>query len=107
MIRRVLFPGLVAAALYFALFGGQYSVFEVSKVREDTAREATELQALRLEADSLRARADSLENHEATLERVARERFGMIRAGEVLYRFAEPPAAEEATGEGDTRRGGG
>lgn len=97
MIRRVLFPGLVAAALYFALFGGQYSVFEVSRVREDTIRETAELQALRLEADSLRARADSLENHDATLERVARERFGMIRPGEVLYRFADP--AEGAEGE--------
>lgn len=95
MIRRVLFPGLVAAAVYFALFGGQYSVFEVSRVREDTVLETAELQALRLEADSLRARADSLENHDATLERVARERFGMIRPGEVLYRFAEPEAGEE------------
>ena len=107
MIRRVLFPGLVAAALYFALFGGQYSVFEVTRVREDTVRETAELQALRLEADSLRARADSLENHDATLERVARERFGMIRPGEVLYRFAEPPEDEEGGEEGEERRGGG
>jgi cell division protein FtsB len=103
MIRRVLFPGLVAAALYFALFGGQYSVFEVSRVRADTVRETAELHALRLEADSLRARADSLENHDATLERVARERFGMIRPGDVLYRFAEPIEGEE----GGERRGGG
>lgn len=107
MIRRVLFPGLVAVALYFALFGGQYSVFEVSRVREDTTLEAEELQALRGEADSLRARADSLENHDATLERVARERFGMIRPGEVLYRFAEPLEGDEGEDTPEGRSGGG
>jgi cell division protein FtsB len=31
-----------------------------------------------------------LESDSATIERVARERYGMIRRGEVLYRIAEP-----------------
>jgi len=95
VIRRVLLPGLVAMALYFALFGGQYSVFEVSRVRTDIVVESAQLAALRNETDSLRARTDSLETHDGTLERVARERFGMIRPGEVLYRFAEPLEADE------------
>jgi cell division protein FtsB len=43
---------------------------------------------LRLEAeiDSLTAWAAALESDSATQERVARERFGMIRNGEILYR---------------------
>jgi cell division protein FtsB len=40
--------------------------------------------------DSLSAWADSLRDDSGTLERVARERFGMIKEGETLYRFAEP-----------------
>jgi len=47
--------------------------------------------------DSLRAWADSLENDPATIERVAREDFGMIRDGETLYRFVEAdPEGQEA-----------
>jgi cell division protein FtsB len=30
-------------------------------------------------------------NDSATIERIARERFGMIRSGEKLYRFAPAP----------------
>jgi cell division protein FtsB len=51
-----------------------------------------ELEALRLEVDSLRAWVDSLQSDSATLERLARERFGMVREGEILYRLAEPRA---------------
>jgi hypothetical protein len=39
----------------------------------------------------LEARRDSLMNDSATIERIARERFGMIRNGERLYRFANAP----------------
>lgn len=97
MMRRAALPLLVALAAYFALFGGQYSIFEVRGVRSQTAAGGEELERLRAETDSLRARADSLENDPATLERLARERFGMIRQGEVLYRFTE---GEERVPEG-------
>jgi cell division protein FtsB len=46
---------------------------------------------LQQEIDSLRAWADSLQNDSATIERLAREQYGMIREGEILYRFSEPP----------------
>lgn len=95
MIRRVVLPLLVGMALYFALFGGQYSVFEVRGIRSSTIQEAAELERLRTETDSLRARVDSLETDPATLERLARERFGMIREGEVLYRFTDREGAAE------------
>jgi cell division protein FtsB len=35
-----------------------------------------------------------LETDSATIERLARERYGMIRGGEILYRIAEPADAE-------------
>ena len=89
-IRKLLFPTLLGLAVYYAVFGGEYSLLELQRVRQEMAVQGRELTRLRWEVDSLRAWADSLQNDSATLERVARERFGMIRDGEILYRLAEP-----------------
>lgn len=89
-LKRILLPALFGLAAYYALFGGEYSVFEVRGTRAEIETEAAELERLLERIDSMRARADSLETDSAALERIARERFGMIRDGEVLYRFAEP-----------------
>jgi len=89
-LKRLLLPGALLLAAYWAVFGGEYSVFEVRRAREARQDEAAELVRLQVEVDSLRAWADALENDPDALERLARERFGMIREGELLYRFTEP-----------------
>jgi cell division protein FtsB len=89
-LKRFVLPGLLALAVYWAVFGGEYSVFDVRRARQAREAQVAELERLRQEIDSLRAWTDSLENDPGTLERLARERFGMIRDGETLYRFAEP-----------------
>ncbi len=91
VLRRILLPGLLLLAVYYAVLGGSHSVFEVRRARRQVGEARAELAVVERRIDSLRARADSLENDPATLERIARERFGMIREGETLYRFAEPP----------------
>ena len=98
-MRRVILPALLGLALYYALFGGDYSVFELRRARIEREREAVALAERRRQIDSLRAWADSLNVDSVTLERIARERFGMIREGEILYRYAEPldSAAETDT----------
>ena len=88
-LERALVPGLLMAAIYYAVFGGEYSVFEVGAAREALEDERAALVHVRLEIDSLEAWADSLENDDTTIERMAREEFGMIRDGETLYRFAD------------------
>lgn len=85
---------LLAAALYYALFGGEYSVFEVRRLGQRVAEEQARLDSLRAEVDSLEARAALLADDSATIERIARERYGMIRPGERLYRFVEEDSAE-------------
>jgi len=87
--RDLLLVAVVAAAAYFALFGGEYSLFEVWRLERQREEEARELEVVRAEVEHLRARADSLEHDPAALERIARERYGMIRKGERLYRFVE------------------
>jgi len=100
-MRRLIFPALLGAALYYAVFGGEHSLFDVRRANDSIEAESVELAELRQEIDSLRARADSLESDPATLERIARERYGMVRDGEVLYRFAEP---EDSTPQADRDR---
>ena len=89
-MKKLVLPALLGLAVYYAFFGGEYSLFELRKARETIEFQERELHLLRAERDSLQARADSLEHDSATLERIAREEFGMIREGEVLYRTAEP-----------------
>jgi len=89
-VKRFLLPILIGLAVYYALFGGEYSLFELREARKQVVAQDRELALLRREVDSMRAWVDSLLNDSATLERLARERFGMIREGEILYRMVEP-----------------
>lgn len=102
-MRRLVLPAVLLAAVYFALFGGEYSVFELREARDALAAERARVAELERQLDSLEAWRDSLLNDPATLERIARERFGMIREGETLYRFAEPEdtAADTVAGGGN------
>lgn len=99
-LTKYLVPALLGLAAYFALFGGEYSVFEVRRARADRDAARDSLERLREENTALQARVDSLEADSATLERIAREQFGMIRDGEVLYRLVDSTDAEEDGGGG-------
>ena len=89
-MKRFILPALIGLSVYFALFGGEYSVFEVRRVRAERVELEERLVALEQTNDCLRAWAEALQSDSATIERLARERYGMIRAREVLYRFTEP-----------------
>jgi cell division protein FtsB len=70
-----------------AVFAGEYSTVDWLTLRRqlDDARDSVE--ALRVQVDSLARVARALENDPATQEREAREKFGLIRDGEILYRI--------------------
>ena len=89
-MKLFILPALIALSVYFALFGGEYSVFEVRRVRGANLELEHRLMELERENDSLETWAEVLEGDSATIERLARERYGMIRSGEVLYRIASP-----------------
>ncbi|MEJ2541746.1 MAG: septum formation initiator family protein [Gemmatimonadota bacterium] len=89
-IKKFLLPALLGLAVYYAVFGGEYSLLELRRARTEIQAKELELAALTRTLDSLRAWVDSLQNDSATLERLAREKFGLIRDGEILYRMAVP-----------------
>ena len=89
-MKRLILPALIALSVYFALFGGEYSVFDVRRVRSENLELERRLTELERENDSLQTWAEALETDSATIERFVRERYGMIRSGEVLYRITPP-----------------
>ena len=83
-------------ALYFALQGGEYGVLDLRKLRREVVTESTTVVQLETVVDSLDRLARALERDPRMQERVARERFGMLRPSEFLYRLL--PAGKELSG---------
>ena len=87
-MNRTRVAGFAGAFILLALaaWGGEYSTADWLTMRRQLADEREKVIALRAEVDSLAKAAKDLETNPAVQERVAREEFGMIRDGELLYR---------------------
>ena len=87
-MSRTRIAGLAGAVVLLALavWGGEYSTGDWLTMRRQLADEREKVAALEVEVDSLAKAAQDLETNPAVQERVAREEFGMIRDGEILYR---------------------
>lgn len=87
-MSRTRIAGLAGAVVLLALaaWGGEYSTADWLTMRRQLADERDKVAALQAEVDSLATAAKDLETNPAVQERVAREEFGMIRDGEILYR---------------------
>lgn len=84
---RAVGGGLLVIGVWFALFGGEYSTFDWWRLRRSVAQETAEIARLQVEVDSLTRVLELLRGDSAMQERIARERFGMIRDGEILYKL--------------------
>jgi cell division protein FtsB len=84
--RWAIVAGLLVA-LYFALQGGEYGVLDLRQIRQETVEESTAVAQLQILVDSLERVAVAIERDPRMQERVARERFGMLKPGEFLYRL--------------------
>ena len=91
--RWAIIVGLVFA-LYFALQGGEYGILDLRQLRQETVEESTNVARLQHLVDSLGRVATAIERDPRMQERVARERFGMLKPGEFLYRLV--PTSKEA-----------
>jgi len=88
MIRRVLFWGVVIAAIVFAVQGGEWGTDDLLAQRSRMVRLRVEIDSLRHEVDSLSRVKKAILTDATVQERIAREEFGMVRGDkELLYRF--------------------
>src|SRR5207253_655972 len=91
-VRPVTRPRLAGIAGAVVLAGlafqaGEYGTVDWLKLRRQLIQERRAVRDLEVEVDSLARLARALESDPAAQERAAREQFGMIRRGEILYRL--------------------
>jgi cell division protein FtsB len=94
--RWAAIAGLVFA-LYFALQGGEYGTLDLLQLRREEEEEQATVERLHRVVDSLSRVATAIEKNPRMQERVAREKFGMLRKGEFLYRLV--PSGKSVSGE--------
>ena len=75
------------ALIGFAVLAGEYSTFDWLTLSRQLRDEQAAIADLEIEVDSLQRLAHALETDPVAQERAAREGFGMIRDGEILYRI--------------------
>ena len=88
---RLILYALAAGAVYFAIQGGEYGTSDLVKQRLEKRRLTATIDSLEREVDSLRKYRRAVETDPRTQERIAREQWGMVRAGEILYLFDTLP----------------
>ena len=88
---RLILYALAAGAVYFAIQGGEYGTSDLVTQRLEKRRLTATIDSLTREVDSLRTYRKAVETDPRTQERIAREQWGMVRAGEILYLFDTLP----------------
>ena len=91
-MKRYVWWALIALAVYFAVQGGEYSTKDLYVLQRRTGSLTRQVDSLRHQVDSLGRYLKLVKSDSATMERIAREEFGMVRGDkEILYRFGESP----------------
>ena len=91
LIRRLAAPQyyvplVLVIGAWTALAEGRYTVLDARRAEADLAETRARIEDTRRQIDSLAARLHEIRHDDAALERVARERYGLIREDEILYR---------------------
>jgi cell division protein FtsB len=94
---------VITFALYFAVQGGEYGTTDILEQRKRMSQYRAAIDSLQRSVDSLEALSEELRTNRALQERIAREEFGMIREGEILYRFVDPAGGEGGAATDDDR----
>jgi len=83
--RQVVLAVVALGMAGYAVEGGEYGTTDLLALRTQVRAERAALDRLRHEVDSLRQEQHALAQDARVQEKVARELYGMIRPGEILY----------------------
>lgn len=92
MKRKAVIAGLAALVMtgvLFALLAGDQGALTFYRTWRQIGDLQQEIGRSRRTIDSLTAEIDRLKNDTAHIERIARERYGMARENEKMYKFIE------------------
>jgi cell division protein FtsB len=90
IVSRVVLAAIGIGVIAFAVQGGEYGTTDLIRQKRALVVEQAAVDSLEARVAELVAYKEAVEHDPATQERIAREEFGMVRPGEVLYRFADP-----------------
>ena len=97
-MKRFIWWALIAAAVFFAVQGGEYSTRDLYVLSRRNRALTYEVDSLQRQVDSLGRYLRMVKGDSATMERIAREEFGMVRGDkEILYRFGDAPSPSGAS----------
>jgi cell division protein FtsB len=92
-MKRIIWWAVIVMAVFFAIQGGEYSSRDLYVLNRRQRTLAHEVDSLQRQVDSLDRFLRLVKGDSATMERIAREEFGMVRGDkEILYRFGEGPS---------------
>ena len=86
---RVALGAMAIAAIAFAVQGGEYGTSDLLSQRGRLAEQRAIVDSLEKRVAELAAYKKAVETDPVVQERIAREEFGMVKPGEVLYRFSD------------------
>lgn len=86
---RWLLVAVLAAALAFAVQGGEFSTLQWLELRRQERAEKALLADLQRKVDSLARYARAVQNDPELQEKIAREEHGMLRRGEHAFILEE------------------
>lgn len=88
LLRRLAWAAGIIVVLLFTIEGGEYGTRDLWSQKGRKARLDADVAQLKHDVDSLRAELKSLRTDDARLERMAREKYGMVKGSkELLYRL--------------------
>ncbi len=99
MLKRLVWLVIIAAAVFFALQGGEYSTMDLYRQYARKTKLTRRVDSLQRLVDSLGRYSKLVQTDSTTQERIAREEFGMVRGDkEILYRFGDGDSLKGKTG---------
>ena len=92
---KVVIGSLVVGFLFYVFFVGKAGFYQVWNKSRELKEWELVVARLQAENDSLKLIISSLENDLEYVEKVAREEYGMIKKGEILYRLRDSASEKE------------
>ncbi|GAB4130466.1 MAG: hypothetical protein Fur0015_04340 [Ignavibacteriales bacterium] len=86
LVRNIILISLIVLFSIFILFN-EYGLIKYFKLKKDLSELSSKIQKSEMELKNLRSEIDSLNNSNFMLEKIAREKFHMIRPNEKIIEF--------------------
>ena len=87
--RKRLFLGIGIAILIYMFVGGDYGIYKIWSQKRRITQLEREIEALKVENAHLEREVSLLERDLSYVEKVARERYGMVKEGEIIYKASK------------------